>query len=67
MAFTVRFADDEEAALQARADALGISLQDAARRAVNEYIERGLRNDRLAQAATVIMDTHRDAIRRLGE
>ena len=53
--------------LKARADAEGISMQEAARRAVREFVARSDHRDRVARAADLIMDTHSDALRRLGE
>ncbi|MDQ3946577.1 MAG: DUF6290 family protein, partial [Actinomycetota bacterium] len=41
MAMTLRLTESEQAALRARAEAEGISMQEAARRAVREYVERG--------------------------
>ena len=67
MAMTLRLTDSEQAALRARADAEGISMQEAARRAVREFVTRGQHNDRVNTAAKQIMDKHADALRRLGE
>jgi hypothetical protein len=67
MAMTLRLTDTEQAALRERADAEGISMQDAARRAVREFVVRGQHRDRVSAAAALIMDQHADAIRRLGE
>lgn len=67
MAMTLRLTDTEQEALRARADAEGISMQEAARRAVREFVTRGDHRDRVARAAALIIDNHRDALRRLGE
>ena len=67
MAMTLRFTDNEQAALRERADAEGISMQEAARRAVREFVNRGQHRDQVAAAATLIMNKHADALRRLGE
>lgn len=67
MAMTLRLTDAEQQALRERAEAEGISMQDAARRAVREYVERNEHRDRVAAAATVVMSRHADALRRLGE
>lgn len=67
MAMTLRLTDDEHEALRRRADADGISMQDAARRAVRAYIERSDHRDRVAAAASSVMASHADALRRLGE
>jgi predicted transcriptional regulator len=67
MAMTLRLTDDEQEALKARAEAEGISMQDAARRAVREFVTRGEHRDRVGRASRVILDAHSDALRRLGE
>ena len=64
---TLRLTDDEQAALRERAAAEGISMQDAARRAVREFVARGQHRDRVSDAAKRVMDSHADALRRLGE
>ena len=64
---TLRLTDSEQAALRERAEAEGISMQDAARRAVREFVTRGQHRSRVGTAATLIMDKHADALRRLGE
>ena len=67
MAMTLRLTDSEQEGLKARADAEGISMQEAARRAVRAFVARSDHRDRVARAADQIMDTHSDALRRLGE
>ncbi|MBU3688907.1 MAG: hypothetical protein B7C54_00780 [Acidimicrobiales bacterium mtb01] len=67
MAMTLRLTDDEQAALRQRAEAEGISMQEAARRAVREYVARTAHRDRVAEAASRIMTVHADAIERLGQ
>ncbi len=67
MAMTLRLTDSEQEALRARADAEGISMQEAARRAVREFVARSDHRDRVARGAHLILDTHGDALRRLGE
>lgn len=64
---TLRLTEDEQRALRERARAEGISMQDAARRAVREYTERGLHRERVATAADRVITAHRDALDRLGE
>ena len=66
MTMTLRLTDDEQLALRARADAEGISMQDAARRAVREFVERGAHRDRVAIAGDSILTAHADALDRLG-
>ena len=67
MAMTLRLTDSEQAALRERADAEGISMQEAARRAVREFVSRGQHRDRVTAAAALVMTKHGDALRRLGE
>lgn len=67
MAMTLRLTDSEQAALRERADAEGISMQEAARRAVREFVSRGQHRDRVTAAATLIIEKHANALQRLGE
>lgn len=67
MAMTLRLTEDEQAALKERAELEGISMQEAARRAVREYVARSAHRDRVDQAAALIVDRHANALRRLGE
>lgn len=67
MAMTLRLTDTEQDALRERAATEGISMQDAARRAVREYVTRGEHRDRVGYAARRVIDAHADALRRLGE
>jgi hypothetical protein len=67
MAMTLRLTEIEQQALRERAEAEGISMQEAARRAVREFVVRGEHRDRVGSAARRIMDTHADALRRLGQ
>jgi plasmid stability protein len=63
---TLRLSDEEHAALRARAAADGISMQDAARRAVREYVARARHRDRVSAAADRVVAAHADALDRLG-
>ena len=67
MAMTLRLTDDESRALKERADIEGISMQEAARKAVREFVQRAAHQDRVASAAGNVMSSHADALRRLGE
>lgn len=67
MAMTLRLTDDEQEALRRRAELDGTSMQEAARRAVREYVAKAQHRDRVAVAADLVMDRHADALRRLGE
>ncbi len=64
---TLRLTDDEQAALKARAEAEGISMQDAARRAIREFVELADHRERVSIAAERVTRAHADALRRLGE
>lgn len=63
---TLRLSDTEQQALRDRAAAEGISMQDAARRAIRDYVARVEHRSRVAAAAELIADVHADAIDRLG-
>ena len=66
MAMTLRLSEDEQRALRDQAAAEGISMQDAARRAIRDYVARSEHRSRVAAAAALITDVHADAIDRLG-
>jgi hypothetical protein len=66
MAMTLRLTEEEQAALRQRADAEGISMQEAARRAVRDYVAGGHHRDRVHAAADRIATAHADALERLG-
>jgi hypothetical protein len=63
---TLRLTDEERAGLQERAASEGISMQEAARRAVREYVERGAHRDRVRVASRRVMTRHAEALERLG-
>jgi len=67
MAMTLRLTEQEQAALSRRAELEGISMQEAARRAVREFVDRSDHRDRVSGAAARILEVHADALRRLGE
>lgn len=64
---TLRLTDEEQTALRQRAEREGISMQDAARRAVRDYIVKGEHRDRVASAAQRVKVAHAEALERLGE
>lgn len=66
MAMTLRLDDDQRDELRRRAAIEGISMQEAARRAIREYVERSDHHDRVVAAAQRIMAVHADAIDQLG-
>ena len=63
---TLRLTDAEQAALKDRAAKEGISMQDAARRAVAEYLRRGEHSKRVSAAAERVKSAHNEALERLG-
>ena len=67
MAMTLRLTDDEHAALRERAEAEGISMQEAARRAVRDFVARGSHRDRVSDAAQRVITAHAEALDRLGQ
>ena len=67
VAMTLRLTDEEQAALRERAAAEGISMQEAARRAVREYVAQSQHRQRVAAATARVVEAHGDALRRLGE
>lgn len=67
MVMTLRLTDEEQAALQARAETEGISMQEAARRAVREFVADTGHRERVALAAERVTRAHAEALRRLGE
>ena len=67
MAMTLRLTDEEQQALRDRAAKDGVSMQDAARRAIREYVERSEHRSRVAAAADLISAVHADALDRLGQ
>jgi hypothetical protein len=64
---TLRLTDEDHAALRRRAERDGISMQDAARRAVRDYIADGEHRDRVGVAADRVKAAHAEALKRLGE
>lgn len=67
MAMTLRLTAEEQEALRKRAELEGISMQEAARRAVREFVARSGHRDRVSTAAATILDAHAEALQRLGE
>jgi plasmid stability protein len=64
---TLQLPDEEQEGLKVSASYLGISVQDAARQAIREYIERFDNRARVAGASDLILSVHADAIERLGQ
>lgn len=67
MAMTLRLSDDEADALRLRAAREGRSMQDVARSAVREYIDRTSRRELLDEVLDEQLPRYAEALRRLGE
>lgn len=67
MAMTLRLTDEETAALRQRARREGRSMQDVARVAVREYIDRTSRQELLDEVLDEELPRFAEALRRLGE
>ena len=67
MAMTLRLDEQETEALRARAAREGRSMQDVARQAVRDYIERTSRRDLIDRVLDEEIPRYADALRRLGE
>lgn len=67
MAMTLRLTDAETDALRARAKREGRSMQDVAREAVREYVDRESRGELLDQVLDEELPRFAEALRRLGE
>ena len=64
---TLRLTETESEALRQQAAAEGRSMQDIARQAVRDYIDRTERRQKLDAALDVELPRYADALRRLGE
>jgi hypothetical protein len=67
MAMTLRLTDNETDALRRRAQREGRSMQDVARAAVREYIDRTSRQELLDEVLDEELPRFAEALRRLGE
>ncbi len=67
MAMTLRLTDDETAALRARAEHEGRSMQEVARAAVRDYIERTSTRELLDEVLDEELPRYAEALRRLGQ
>lgn len=66
MAMTVRFDDEESAALRKRAALEGRSMQEITRAGVREYIERHSRDDLIDKILDEELPRYAQALDRLG-
>jgi predicted transcriptional regulator len=67
MAMTLRLTDGETDALRQRAQREGRSMQEVAREAVREYIDRTSRRELLDEVLDEELPRYAEALRRLGE
>ncbi len=67
MAMTLRLDEEETEALRERAQLEGRSMQDIARQAVRDYIERTSRRELLDRVLDEGLPRYAEALRRLGE
>jgi len=63
---TLRLTEEETAALRARAELEGRSMQDVARAAVREYVQAADRSELLKRVLDSELPRYADAIERLG-
>jgi predicted transcriptional regulator len=64
---TLRLSDAEAAALRKRAEREGRSMQEVARGAVRDYVERASRRDLVDKVLDEELPRYAEALRRLGE
>ena len=64
---TLRLDEQETDALRQRAELEGRSMQDVARQAVRDYVERTSRRDLLDSVLDEELPRYAEALRRLGE
>ena len=67
VAMTLRLTDDEAEALRRRARREGRSMQEVAREAVRDYIDRTSRRELLDQVLDEELPRYAEALERLGE
>lgn len=67
MAMTLRLDEQETEALRRRAEHEGRSMQEVARQAVRDYIERTSRRELLDQVLDEQLPRYAEALQRLGE
>lgn len=67
MAMTLRLTDEETAALRLRGELEGRSMQEVARSAVREYIDRHSRDDLIDRVMDTELPRFADALERLAQ
>jgi predicted transcriptional regulator len=66
MAMTLRLTDAEADALRTQAAAEGRSMQDVAREAVRQYVDRHARRAKIDEILDAELERYADALNRLG-
>ena len=67
MAMTLRLTDQETEALRRQAELEGRSMQDVARQAVRDYIERNSKRELLDRVLDAELPRYAEALERLGQ
>ena len=67
MAMTLRLTDDETEALRLRAEHEGRSMQEVARAAVREYVDRTSKRELVDRVLDSELPRYAEALHRLGE
>lgn len=67
MAMTLRLTEDESDALRRRSELEHRSMQDVARQAVREYIDRTSRRELVDQVLDEVLPQYAEALERLGQ
>ncbi len=67
MAMTLRLDEDETEALRRRAELEGRSMQDVARQAVRDYIDRTSKRELLDRVLDAELPRYGEALERLGQ
>jgi predicted transcriptional regulator len=67
MAMTLRLTEQETAALRARAEHEGRSMQEVARQAVRDYVDRSSRRELLERVLDEDLPRFAEALHRLGQ
>lgn len=67
MAMTLRLTDEETEALRKRAERENRSMQEVARQAVRDYVERASKRELLDQVLDESLPRYAEALERLGQ
>ena len=67
MALTILLGENEVAALRERADRDGVSIEDMARAAIRDFVDRRNHREDVSAAATKVMRRHSEALEQLAQ